>query len=72
MLFYSETREKSVKYLRNYRLQKACHMLIESSQSITAMGQACGFGSNSYFGKIFRENLGDTPQEYRQNGRIMT
>lgn len=59
-------------YLRNYRLQKACQMLIEGSESITAVGLACGFGSNSYFGKIFRENIGCTPQEYRRYGGIIT
>ncbi|MCC8023894.1 MAG: helix-turn-helix transcriptional regulator [Clostridium sp.] len=61
-----------MEYLRSYRLQKACHMLSESSESITVIGQACGFGNNSYFGKIFRENIGCTPQKYRQNGGIAT
>lgn len=61
-----------VEYLRSYRLQKACHMLTESSESITAIGQACGLGNNSYFGKMFRENKGCTPLEYRQNGGITT
>lgn len=61
-----------LEYLRSYRLQKACHMLTESSESITVIGQACGFGNNSYFGKIFRENVGCTPLKYRQNGGITT
>lgn len=61
-----------VEYLRSYRLQKACHMLTESSESITAIGQVCGLGNNSYFGKMFRENKGCTPLEYRQNGGITT
>lgn len=61
-----------VEYLRSYRLQKACHMLTESSESITVIGQTCGLGNNSYFGKMFRENKGCTPLDYRQNGGIIT
>lgn len=61
-----------VEYLRSYRLQKACHLLAEGPQSVTDIGQACGLGSNSYFGKIFRRQMGCTPLEYRQNGGIIS
>ena len=53
-------------YLQAYRLQRACHMLAHSRDSITAISQACGLGSSSYFGKIFREQLGCTPMDYRR------
>ena len=59
-------------YLRSYRLQKACRLLTESPQSVTDIGQACGLGSSSYFGKIFRRQMNCTPLEYRQNGGIIT
>lgn len=55
-----------VEYLRNYRIQKACHLLMETSESVTSVGLSCGFGNSSYFIKTFREKMGYTPQEYRK------
>lgn len=54
-----------VEYMKSYRLQMACQMLADGSESVTAIGHACGLGSSSYFGKVFREEIGCTPQEYR-------
>lgn len=53
-------------YLKNYRLQMACRMLAKGRESVTSIGQACGLGSSSYFGKVFREYMGCTPLEYRR------
>lgn len=53
-------------YLKSYRLQAACRMLAEGRESITDIGHACGLGSSSYFGKVFRENIDCSPSEYRQ------
>ena len=53
-------------YVKAYRLQKACQMLAQGKASITAVGSACGFGSSSHFGEIFRRAMGCTPQEYRR------
>ena len=58
-----------VEYLRNYRLRKACLLLAESRESITAVSHSCGLGSSSYFGKVFREVMGCTPLEYRNKRR---
>lgn len=52
-------------YMRNYRLQMACRMLEGNEHAIGEIGEACGLGSNSYFGKIFKEEIGCTPLEYR-------
>ena len=53
-------------YLKSYRLQNACHMLVAGQESITTVCHACGLGSSSYFGKVFREQFGCTPLEYRR------
>ena len=53
-------------YLKSYRLQQARRLLRENKASITEVGQRCGLGSSSYFGKTFREAMGCTPSEYRQ------
>lgn len=68
-------------YLTDYRLYKACELLnhrntsiIDSTVSnrnvaglsITNIAIACGFGSSSYFTKLFKEKFGCTPKEYRK------
>ncbi len=53
-------------YIKNYRLQIACQMLARGKEPITAVSHACGLGSSSYFGKVFREYAHCTPSEYRE------
>lgn len=53
-------------YLTNYRLQKACDLLRQTNDAITDISHFCGFGSSSYFGRIFKEHLGCTPSDYRK------
>lgn len=55
-----------LEYMKSYRLQAACQMLVNSQEPVTEISQACGMGSGSYFGKKFREYTGCTPREYRR------
>ena len=55
-----------VEYMKSCRLQQACRLLRENKASITEIGQICGLGSSSYFGKTFRDVMGLTPSEYRR------
>lgn len=60
-------------YLKKYRLHRACKLLAGSQEPVTGIGQACGLGSSSYFGKEFRRYYQCTPLEYRakwQNNNI--
>lgn len=41
-------------------------MLINTKETIINISYACGFGSSSYFGKIFNEQVGCNPLEYRK------
>lgn len=52
-------------YLKSYRLQMARQMLAKSKEPVSNICYACGLGSSSYFGKVFREYIGCTPLEYR-------
>lgn len=52
-------------YVKNFRIRQACIMLSDPSLSVSYIGQSCGLGSSSYFGKTFREVMGCTPREYR-------
>lgn len=55
-----------VEYLNTYRLQAACRMLARGTEPMTVISHACGLGSSSYFGKVFREYAHCTPSEYRK------
>lgn len=55
-----------VGYIKSYRLQMACQMLAAGQEPITSISHACGLGSSSYFGKVFRDHVGCTPLDYRR------
>ena len=65
-LFQNCLHTTPVAYLRSVRLQAACRLLEEGRMPVTEIGQLCGLGSSSYFGKVFREAFGCTPQSYRK------
>ena len=65
-LFHDCLHTTPAEYIKSYRLQIACQMLAEGKASMTEIGRACGLGSSSYFGKLFREAIGCTPSAYRR------
>lgn len=61
-----------VAYRNTCRLQKAKQMLFETEETVSEIAARCGFDSQSYFTKKFREFEGITPSEYREKlGRNM-
>ena len=54
-------------YVRQYRLQVAARLLSDGTDSITNIAQICGFGTSSFFGKIFRDSYQMSPLEYRKS-----
>ncbi len=53
------------RYLLKYRLQMAAGLLTDSVLSIGEVAQAVGFQSQSHFGKLFKEQTGDSPKDFR-------
>lgn len=51
--------------LKKIRIAKAKEMLRHSSDSVEVISQNCGFDSPSYFGKLFREETGLSPLQWR-------
>lgn len=47
------------------KIEAAKQMLLCSNRSIKEIAYACGFGSDKYFLRVFREKVGLTPGEYR-------
>ncbi len=53
-------------YLNQYRVRMAADELKMTAKPISVIGEECGFASDSYFGKMFRQYLNCTPREYRR------
>lgn len=56
------------KFIRIVRLNKAKELLTNPSLSIAAIALDCGYNDPGYFARIFKQEMGITPQEWR-NGK---
>jgi signal transduction histidine kinase/CheY-like chemotaxis protein/AraC-like DNA-binding protein/ligand-binding sensor domain-containing protein len=52
-------------YIKVLRLKKACTLLKETTATVASIANQCGFGDAGYFGKVFKQEYGMTPQEWR-------
>ena len=52
--------------LKRFRLEKAKQQLRQNIQ-IGLVAQSCGFSSQTYFGRCFKEHFGITPKTYQQS-----
>ncbi|MCB9292882.1 MAG: response regulator [Lewinellaceae bacterium] len=57
-----------VQFLRNLRLASAQQMLRATDLPIAHVAYRCGYTDPSYFARIFQQEFGATPSEYRSNG----
>lgn len=53
-------------YLSYLRLKEATKRLLETTDSITDIALACGYGNSNYFGDVFFKANGFSPREYRK------
>lgn len=56
-------------YLLNMRIVKAKHLLITTTDSISQIGDDCGFRDTSHFIKIFKAKTQSTPLAFRKANR---
>lgn len=55
-----------IRYVRQYRLQKAVLLLTTTRMRVADIAAVCGYPDVSYFTKIFRETKGCTPAVFRK------
>lgn len=53
-------------YLVQYRLNHACALLSDTTETVTEIAYESGFSSLPHFFRVFRDNYGCTPLQYRQ------
>lgn len=52
-------------YIRNLRIEKARHLLLEQSRlSLAEIASECGFGDYNYFITVFKRTVGTPPKAY--------
>ena len=56
-------------YLTRYRIANACQRLRERNDAITDVAIAVGFDDPGYFSKVFRQEVGVSPREYRNQSQ---
>ncbi len=54
------------KVLQQYRVNHACLLLRESRHTITHISSLCGFDTVRSFNRSFKDIMGQTPKEYRE------
>jgi len=64
-LFRQETGKSFSDYLSELRIEKACELLVSSTQKIYQIGEAVGYPNPRYFSEWFQKQMGMSPGDYR-------
>ncbi len=64
-LYKQETGEGLSEFILRLRMEKACYLLKNSDDKVYEIGVRIGFPNAAYFIKVFKKEIGLTPQEYR-------
>ena len=67
--FRSRTGVSPQQYLTNLRMRAVRKALCETELPVQEVASLCGFSNRNYFFKLFREQFGQTPADYRADHR---
>jgi transcriptional regulator GlxA family with amidase domain len=70
-LFQQEMGRSPARYYLEIRLDRARHLLIQSSLPVVEVAVACGFVSASHFSKCYRELYARSPQQERADRKSL-
>ena len=69
-VFKRETGCSIQEYVNQVRVERAANLLVYSDKSLPAIAEYVHFPTQSYFGKIFKQMKGVTPNEYRKQNAV--
>ena len=52
-------------FVNKYRIQFACELLKNSDEDVTQIAMKCGFSTIRNFNRVFKNETGQTPKDYR-------
>jgi transcriptional regulator GlxA family with amidase domain len=55
-----------LQYILQKKIQHAQSLLLSTDMTVSKISEATGFNDVSYFIRLFKKNIGFTPQEYRE------
>jgi AraC family transcriptional regulator len=53
-------------YVVKRRLERACHLMITSSASLSEIALSAGFSDQAHLGRLFRQAFGQSPSRWRR------
>ena len=70
-LFKRKHRVTFEHYLTQLRIERAKHLLSRTPLTLERVAQLSGFSGRHYFGRVFRQTTGETPQRHRLRTKSM-
>lgn len=67
IVFKQYLQQSPIDFLNRHRLEMSGRLLLNTQARITEIALSCGFNHLSYFSKMFLQEYGCTPTEYRKN-----
>jgi AraC family transcriptional regulator len=58
-------------YVMRRRLEKACHLMVTSSESLSQIALGVGFSDQSHLTKRFKQAIGQSPSKWRREHEIV-
>ncbi|NEW09353.1 response regulator [Paenibacillus sp. SYP-B3998] len=69
--FKEYTGNSFVNYLKKLRIDKAQELLATTEYKVYEIGEIAGFENTKHFSRVFKENVGVSPQEYRDQREVI-
>jgi len=70
-LFTEQGKESFNEFTNRQRLERAAELLKNPALTVEEVAEMSGFGSSSYFIKLFCKHYGATPASFRNNSKVM-
>jgi AraC-like DNA-binding protein len=61
------TGQPATGFIRNFRVRKACRLLLETGKNVAEIAYEVGFADPNYFTRAFTQEHGMTPTEFRKS-----
>jgi transcriptional regulator GlxA family with amidase domain len=68
--FHTELGTTPIKYVTALRLEKAKKLLVETNLTLDQISECCGYQNGFYLSRVFKNNCGVTPKQYRLEHRL--
>lgn len=66
-LLAKETGRSAKEHINDFIIDKAKNLLLATNEPVSGVAYKLGFNYPHYFGRLFKQKTGKTPQEYRNN-----